>query len=92
MENESIKALREALEHSPTNLPLRLHLAQSLLNLLQYDEAEKEFKQILSQDPRQNKAKVGLAKVYFQKEQYKTAIVILEEVMDLHSLLIFVAA
>lgn len=81
MENESIKALREALEHSPTNLPLRLHLAQSLLSLAQYEEAEKEFKQILSQDPQQNKAKVGLAKVYFQKEQYKTAIVILEEVI-----------
>lgn len=81
MENESIKALREALEHSPTNLPLRLHLAQSLLGLLQYDEAEQEFKKILSQDPQQTKAKLGLAKVYFQKEQYKTAIVILEEII-----------
>ena len=41
----------------------------------------KAFKKILSQDPQQTKAKVGLAKVYFQKEQYKTTIVILEEII-----------
>lgn len=85
MENDSIKALREALEHSPTNIPLRLHLAQSLLGLLQYEEAEQEFKKILSQDPQQVKAKIGLARVYFKKEQYKTAIVILEEIMTYHN-------
>ena len=82
MDNESIKALREALKHSPDNVPLRLHLAQSLLGLGQYEEAETEFKKVLSTDSHENKARVGLAKVYFHKAQYKTAIVVLEEVID----------
>lgn len=81
MDNDSIKALKEALEHSPNNLPLRLHLAHSLLGLLEYEEAEKEFKKILSQDATQQKAKLGLATIYFRKEEYKTAVVILEEII-----------
>jgi len=82
MDNDSIKALKEALEHSPNNLPLRLHLAHSLLGLLEYEEAEKEFKKILSQDATQQKAKLGLATIYFRKEEYKTAVVILEEIIE----------
>ncbi|MEZ5042003.1 MAG: AAA family ATPase [Saprospiraceae bacterium] len=81
MDNDSIKALKEALELSPNNIPLRLHLARSLMGLLQFEEAEQEYKRILSQDADQVKAKVGLANVYFKKEQYTTAVVILEEVI-----------
>ena len=82
MDNDSIKALKEALEHSPNNIPLRLHLAHSLLGLLAYEEAEKEFKKILSLDATQQKAKLGLATIYFRKEEYKTAVVILEEIIE----------
>ncbi len=84
MENEeSINNLKEALEHSPDNIPLRLHLASALLQLTRYEEAEREYKHILSLNPQHFRAKAGLAKTYFKREQYGTAIVILEELIEL---------
>ena len=39
MSDETIQALREALTHSPDNVPLRLHVAQLLLDAKTLDEA-----------------------------------------------------
>jgi SpoVK/Ycf46/Vps4 family AAA+-type ATPase len=81
MDDNTIKNLREALEFSPNNIPLRLHLADSLLKLKRYEEAEKEYTYIIRQTP-DVKARTGLAKVYFARGEYSTCNVIVEELMD----------
>jgi len=40
---ETVQALRAALEFSPDNVPLRQHLADTLLGLGQFEEAETEL-------------------------------------------------
>ena len=47
MSDENIKNLKEALAYSPNNVPLRLHLAESLLQYNRLEEAEKEFHAVL---------------------------------------------
>ncbi|AWH86025.1 cell division protein [Flavobacterium album] len=80
MDNNAIESLREALKFSPTNIPLRLHLAESLLNLNRLEEAEKEYKEVLSQQNHPG-AKYGLALTYFRQGQYATCSVILEDAL-----------
>lgn len=58
-----------------------MHLADSLLAMSKFEEAEKEFKQVLNLSPDESRAKAGLAKVYFNMGNYSTAIVILEDVI-----------
>lgn len=83
MDQNAINNLREALSHSPDNIPLRLHLAQSLMQLFQYQEAEQEFKAVLRLSPQHHDAKYGLAEAYFKQERYGVAIVVLEELLQL---------
>ena len=77
----TIDSLREALRHSPDNIPLRQLLADTLLNTNKLEEAEKEYSAILriSND---NKAKVGLATVFYKKGSYSSCNVILEELIE----------
>jgi len=81
MNDNTIDSLREALKHSPDNAPLRQLLAETLLTLNRLDEAETEFSTLLkiSND---NKAKVGLATVFYKKGNYSACNVILEEVIE----------
>ncbi|MBA3900144.1 MAG: AAA family ATPase [Bacteroidetes bacterium] len=82
MDNNSIENLKEALKHSPNNVPLKLYLAEMLLNLNKLEEAEKEFQEILSIE-NNVKCKYGLAKLYFKKGDYSTCNVILEELIQI---------
>ncbi len=81
MNDNTIDSLREALKHSPDNTPLRQLLADTLLALNRLDEAETEFSTLLkiSSD---DKAKVGLATVFYKKGSYSACNVILEEVIE----------
>lgn len=81
MNDQTIESLREALKHSPDNIPLRQILADALLTLNKLDEAEIEFTKLvkLTNDYR---AKVGLAKVFYKKASYSACNVILEEVIE----------
>lgn len=81
MNDNTIDSLREALKHSPDNTPLRQLLANTLLTLNRLDEAETEFSTLLkiSSD---DKAKVGLATVFYKKGSYSACNVILEEVIE----------
>lgn len=76
---EEINGLREALQHSPENIPLRLLLAESLFRNQQWTEAETEFKIILDKQVTHAPARLGLARTYFEQKKYPTTIVILEE-------------
>ena len=81
MNENTIQGIREALRHSPDNIPLRMLLAENLLSLNRLEEAEAEYTIILktSNDPR---AKPGLARVYFRKGNFSACNVILEEVIE----------
>jgi transitional endoplasmic reticulum ATPase len=81
MNDNTIQGLREALQHSPDNTLLRMLLADNLLNMNRLEEAEKEYSQVLKTS-NNLKARTGLAKVYYQKGNYSTCNVILEQVID----------
>ncbi len=83
MQEELIQNLREALKLSPQNIPLRLTLAEALLNSNLLQEAEAEYKIVLEAEPQNIQAKSGLAKIYFAQQKYSTAIVILEDLIEL---------
>ena len=77
----TIQALREALRVSPDNLPLRQHLAETLLSLGRLDEAEQEYRQALSHAGDNDALKVGLANVFYQQGKNSQALVIVEALM-----------
>ena len=76
--DQTIAALREAVRLSPDNLPLRRHLAQSLLGIGRFDEAEKEYKSAIAQWPESADLKLGLAMAFYQQGKNSAALVIVE--------------
>lgn len=80
MTQSTVDSLREALKLSPDNIPLRLHLAETLFQLNRLDEAEKEYMDALAIENNE-KGLLGLAKVYFKKEAFATCNVILEDMI-----------
>src|SRR5690349_24828525 len=48
---DAIAALREALEHSPNNTPLRKHLASLLISGGRHEEAADVYKEGLTRQP-----------------------------------------
>ena len=60
---DPLQTLRDALGDSPENLPLRQHLAESLVGLGRLDEAEQEYRQAVGLAPGNSKFRVGLAEV-----------------------------
>ena len=79
--DDSVRALRDALAHSPDNVPLRKHLAETLLGLGRAEEAEEEFRQVLARDRNNVELKLGLARAYHQQGKLSHAIVIVEEMI-----------
>jgi AAA+ superfamily predicted ATPase len=78
-ENETIRQLRQALEVSPDNVPLRLHLAATLATAGHLDEAVGEYRAALEHEPQNADVLCGLARVYFQLGKNSQALVILED-------------
>ncbi|HEY7426628.1 MAG TPA: AAA family ATPase [Gemmataceae bacterium] len=74
----TVQALREALRVSPDNLPLRQHLAETLVGLGRLDEAEQEYRQALTGAGDNDALKVGLADVFSQQGKNSQALVIVE--------------
>src|SRR5688572_28762438 len=91
MSQAIIDTLREALKVSPGNVPLKLHLAETLLSMNRLEEAEQEFLQALAIENNE-KGLIGLARLYFKKEDYSTCNVILEDLLkkDSHNLEVLV--
>lgn len=79
--DDSVRALRTALEHSPDNIPLRKHLAETLLGSGRAGEAEDEFRQALSRDRDNVELKLGLARAFHQQGKISHAMVIIEELI-----------
>lgn len=86
---DHIQVLREALQVSPENVPLRLHVAEMLLGLGRAAEAQAEFVAALQYEPeatgdRPAKIKLGLARAYEQQGLHAQALVLLEELTEAH--------
>ena len=79
--DESISALREALKVSPTNIPLRKHLAESLLRMGRLGEAEKAYHEALAVAPHHVEIKLGLAHTYHLEQKNSEALVIVEDLI-----------
>jgi AAA+ superfamily predicted ATPase len=79
--DRAIEALREALRLSPDNVPLRRHLAETLLGLGRLDDAESEFREAMARAGDDLELKVGLANVFSQQGKNTHALVILEDVI-----------
>jgi len=78
-EDETVAPLREALNVSPTNVPLRRMLADRLIALGRATEAESVFKEGLTRNPNEASFKLGLAKVYFTLGKITAGIVVCED-------------
>jgi len=76
---DTIKALREALKHSPENAPLRKHLAETLLGFGRPAEAEREAREAIAAAPSDHSIKILLARIYLRLDRSSQAIVILED-------------
>jgi len=79
--NETISALREALEATADNLALRKHLASLLLKNGDFPESEKEFRRALAQAPEDAEVKLGLAEAFYRQQKTSAALVILEDMV-----------
>jgi transitional endoplasmic reticulum ATPase len=77
----TVQALREALRLSPDNLPLRQHLAETLLALGRLDEAEQEYRQALAQAGDDDALRIGVANVFYQQGKNSQALVIVEALL-----------
>jgi transitional endoplasmic reticulum ATPase len=80
--DDSIAALRAALAVSPTNVPLHKHLAESLLQLGRFDEAELAYREALAVAPHNVDLKLGLANAYYQQQKYSPALVVVEDLLE----------
>ncbi len=78
--DRAIETLREALRFSPENIPLRRHLAETLLGQGRPDLSEVEFREALAMAPEDLHLKLGLASSFHQQGKNNLATVILEDV------------
>lgn len=81
MDEQTINNLREALKFSPENVPLKQHLAEVLLKANRLDEAETEYLGLMRLSS-SAQIKLGLARVFYGKEQFDKCNVILEELLE----------
>ncbi|MDH7569695.1 MAG: AAA family ATPase [Armatimonadota bacterium] len=80
-ESDTVRALREALNVSPDNVPLRRHLAETLARLERFEEAEREFRRTLQLAPNDWALKLGLADVYTRQGKHQVALAVLEDLL-----------
>jgi len=76
---DELKTLREAVQFTPHNVPLRRHLAEQLLKHGLAAEAEQEYKDTLALAPDDVELKLGLARAFFQQGKASHALVIVED-------------
>ncbi|MCW3462770.1 AAA family ATPase [Chitinophaga nivalis] len=79
MSSEVIKQLQEAVQFSPENVPLRMHLAQVLLQDYEYIAAEEQYRKVLELSASNTDAQLGLARTFYHQQKYSAAIVVLEQ-------------
>lgn len=78
---DPFESLREAIRISPENVPLRIHLAETLRNHGRSDEAEQELRDALQLVPNSDELKLALAATYFDQSKNSHAMVIVEDLV-----------
>ncbi|MCP5517540.1 MAG: AAA family ATPase [Verrucomicrobiales bacterium] len=78
---DPLASLREAVRISPENVPLRQHLAGSLLEAGRAEAAETEFKAALALAPDNAAIKLGLARAFMAQGKSSHALVIVEDLL-----------
>lgn len=79
--DDTIRALRDALRFSPDNLPLHKHLADSLLAMGRFADAESAYRDGLKVASQDEELNLGLAAAYFQQQKYSPAMIVAEELL-----------
>jgi transitional endoplasmic reticulum ATPase len=79
--HDAIQALRQALNISPENVPLRKHLADTLLGQGEPEAAEREYIHALHLEPNDGTLKLGLAQAFCQQGKDSQALVLIEDVL-----------
>ena len=82
MTNEIIKNLLEALEVSPDNIPLRLQVAGMLMTDRNFEEATRQYQDVLQRSYGNTKAQSGLAAGYYYQQKYSAAIIVYEQMQN----------
>jgi transitional endoplasmic reticulum ATPase len=77
--HDSLAALREALRLSPDNMPLRQHLAETLLGMGQPEQAESELRAALAIDGENANLKLALARAFMAQQKDSAALVLVED-------------
>jgi SpoVK/Ycf46/Vps4 family AAA+-type ATPase len=80
--DDAVEALREALRHSPQNVPLRQHLADTLLAHNRGQEAEKEYRETLALAPDNLALQLGLARAFHQQGKQSHALALVESLVQ----------
>jgi len=75
---DAFEALFEAVRVSPDNVPLRRHLADSLLAANRAGEAEQEYRAALKLAPDDDRCAVGLADAFFRQGRHHEGLAVLE--------------
>ncbi|CAN5551645.1 hypothetical protein BH11PLA2_BH11PLA2_05430 [soil metagenome] len=78
MPTDSTTPLRAALDISPTNVPLRLLLADTFLTQDKLDDAESTLKEGLTRSPNDPRLTVGLAKIFLKQGKYAAGLMACE--------------
>ncbi len=78
---DALEGLFEAIEISPDNVPLRKHVAEMLMDLERYEEAEKQYYEALELAPTDVELKIGLAEACMEQGKISMSMVVLEEVL-----------
>lgn len=84
MSYSEINRLREAVNLSPNNIPLRMHLAGVYVDCQHWEEAELEFKTILSLDSNNMEAQLGLVNSFLQQMKTIHGLVVVENILHEH--------
>lgn len=79
--DEGINQLIEALQLSPDNIPLRLHLAELMMRANHTEDAAEQYSEVLKRSYGNNKARKGLAQIYYRQKKYSAAIIIYEDLI-----------
>src|SRR5690242_19244099 len=80
--DDAIQPLRDALRHSPNNVPLRQHLADTLLAHNRGEEAEKEYREALALAPDNVSLQLGLARAFHQQGKQSHAFALIETLVQ----------
>lgn len=75
-----IESLLEALVVSPQNIPLRLQVADMMLQNGRNEEAATQYKYVLNLENNNARAQAGLGTAYYNQQKFSAAIIVFEQV------------